>query len=210
MMKLKICGMRDAVNIQNVLTLAPDWMGFIFYPDSKRYFPIAEAKRLADWSANTKKVGVFVNQSITTIAQIAAEAELDLIQLHGDETPEFCKKIHEITQKPIIKAFGIGAEFDFEQLSRYESVCDFFLFDTKAVGYGGSGKAFDWDLLKKYTSAKPFLLSGGISLENLSDLIAFLKNTSLPVYALDINSRFELAPGLKDVSSISAFMQQLE
>jgi phosphoribosylanthranilate isomerase len=208
-MYLKVCGMRESANIQSVLTLEPDWMGFIFYPHSKRYFPIEQAKRLADWNASTKKVGVFVNQSTATITHIAAEAELDLIQLHGDETPEFCNHIREIVRKPIIKAFGIGADFDFEQLAEYEGVCDYFLFDTKATSYGGSGKVFEWELLKKYTLSKPFLLSGGISLDNLPDLIIFLQSNPLPVYALDINSKFELAPALKVVRLIRKFKETL-
>lgn len=194
---LKVCGMRNADNIRDVAKLFPDFMGFIFYPGSKRYvgdnFTLPE-----EFPDKIKRVGVFVNASTDEINRLTERHSLDFIQLHGDESVDQCLKLCERGLK-IIKAFQVDSKFDFNTLSIFENCVEYFLFDTKSGGRGGSGLTFDWKLLKGYGLKVPFILSGGISLENIrqSDVL-----NDARLFAIDINSRFELEPGIKDVNLI--------
>jgi phosphoribosylanthranilate isomerase len=196
-MKLKICGMKFPNNIIEVGSLLPDYMGFIFWEKSARYFDGV----MPDLPKSIKKVGVFVNESIPVIEDKIEKYNLQAIQLHGQESVAFCSKIKAKfdTSIEIIKVFSADENFDFSILKQYESVCDYFLFDTKGKLPGGNGTTFDWKILEKYPSTKPFFLSGGIGIEEL-DSINEISKTNLPIYAIDINSKFEIEPGLKNTS----------
>ncbi len=206
-MKIKICGMKYQDNIKQVASLQPDYLGFIFYKKSKRNFngeipPIAE---------NIKKTGVFVNESIDFILEKVDKYSLEAIQLHGDESPELCEELMLHKNLEIIKVFSIGDKFNFESLKEYEEVCNYFLFDTKGKERGGNGVAFNWELFKEYKSKKPYFLSGGIGLEELKDLLIFFKTErSKYCFALDLNSKFEIEPGLKDVDRLKIFIENLK
>lgn len=199
-MKLKICGMKYPENILEVGTLLPDYMGFIFWEKSARYFDGI----IPELPKSIKKVGVFVNAPLEEILDKIEKYDLQAVQLHGDESVEFCetlkKNIPNLTD--VIKVFSILDTFDFAILNSYENVCDFFLFDTKGKLPGGNGTTFDWEVLKKYPLTKPFFLSGGIGIEEIKKLVetlhcnVFTKN--LPVYAIDVNSKLEIEPGLKN------------
>ncbi len=202
-MKVKVCGLRQAENIAAVGALPLDWVGFIFYPRSSRF---VETLPVIDLPTSVKRVGVFVNTTIAEIEQRAALFDLDYLQLHGEESPECCQTLADKGYQ-LIKAFAVDRHFDFEQLSPYEAMCSFFLLDTKGEAHGGNGFSFNWDILQQYPSTTPFLLSGGIA----PDSVAALKALAIPqLYGIDINSRFEEAPALKNVAQIQHFLQQLQ
>jgi phosphoribosylanthranilate isomerase len=206
MTKLKICGMRNSANIESLLTVQPDYMGFIFYEKSPRYAgEELDADLLKTFPKNVKKVGVFVNAHPDYILKNVKKYSLDLVQLHGSETPEICRGLRS-RGLTIIKAFSIGEGFNFSRINNYKHFCDYFLFDTKGQTYGGTGQAFDWDVLKNYDNEKPFFLSGGISPVHV-EMISELKG--LNIHAIDINSHFEIAPGLKNVEKVKIFAGQL-
>jgi len=204
-MKLKICGMKYQENILDVAALSPDYMGFIFYENSPRSIDIY----IPDIPKSIKKVGVFVNESLENVKKKAAQYNLNTVQLHGHEAPEFCRELKSKGLE-IIKVFSIRNEFDFSRLSAYEPFIDFFLFDTKGPNPGGNGFCFDWSVLQEYNSNKPYFLSGGIGVEQLESLKKFKNSTAAKqCYAIDINSKFELKPGLKDGIKLKNFIQQL-
>ncbi|MCG8182669.1 phosphoribosylanthranilate isomerase [Tenacibaculum piscium] len=217
-MKLKVCGMKYVENIQQVAALQPDYLGFIFYEKSKRNFEGI----IPDLPKEIKKVGVFVNEIPEIVVSLTEEYGLNALQLHGDESPEYVQRLRTIFEESIadkkqhlkykipelIKVFGIKDTFDFEVLKPYESLVDFFLFDTKGKERGGNGITFDWSVLQKYNLTKPFFLSGGIGLEEVSE-IKKLRALNLPIYALDVNSRFETSAGLKSVKDITKFKKDL-
>ena len=199
-MKIKICGMKHPDNILELGALLPDYMGFIFWDKSARYFDGI----IPELPQSIKKTGVFVNETVENIAKKVKQYNLQAVQLHGNETADFCVELKNKLAKhiEIIKVFSILNTFDFEALKPFESVCDYFLFDTKGKLPGGNGTTFDWKVLEKYPSSKPFFLSGGIGLDEVDAVKAILK-TNLPVYAVDLNSKFETAPGLKNIVSCS-------
>lgn len=195
-MKIKICGMKYPENILEVGALLPDYMGFIFWEKSARYFDGI----IPELPKSIKKVGVFVNAPLNEILEKIKTHNLQAVQLHGDESVEFCESLKKNTPKliDVIKVFPILDTFDFGILNSYEKVCDFFLFDTKGKLPGGNGTTFDWKVLEQYPSTKPFFLSGGIGIEELDSINEILK-TNLPIYAIDVNSKFEIEPGLKNI-----------
>ena len=201
-MKIKVCGMRDSENISGLLNLKPDFIGFIFYDKSKRF--VADFPQI-DIPSSTKKVGVFVNEKIDEIIEKTLKYKLDFVQLHGDETPEYCEKLTKHKIK-IIKAFSIGENFDFSATKSFEKHVSLFLFDTKGKYYGGNGLKFDWDLLKNYKGKIPFLLSGGITKNDAKEIKEFNHPEFLGV---DINSGFELEPALKNTNEIKEFKSAL-
>ena len=206
-MKIKVCGMRESANISEVLALHPDFMGFIFSSKSPRYVgEDLDEDLLLSFPKTTKKVGVFVNSNLDSILRNVKKYKLDAVQLHGDESPAECLSLQN-KGVSVIKVFSVGSSFDFNRLNNYKPVCDYFLFDTKGENPGGNGVAFDWQILEKYDHEKPYFLSGGIGLEDL-EKIQNLPASILP-YALDLNSRFEMAPGLKDVEKLRTFMNEL-
>ncbi|WP_026728114.1 phosphoribosylanthranilate isomerase [Flavobacterium denitrificans] len=206
-MKLKICGMKYPENILEVGALLPDYMGFIFWKKSARYCN----DTVPELIKTIKKVGVFVNQSQDEILEKVAKFNLQAVQLHGEESVEFCSELKEKLSKEIeiIKVFSADENFDFEIIKPFENVCDYFLFDTKGKLPGGNGTIFDWNILKKYNSKKPFFLSGGIGMEELN-AIEEISKTKLPIYAVDVNSKFEIEPGLKNKNLLSNFKRKFE
>jgi phosphoribosylanthranilate isomerase len=203
-MKLKICGMKHPENMLEVGSLLPDYMGFIFWEKSARYFD----GEMPNLPKSIKKVGVFVNATSEEILDKIKKHDLQAIQLHGSETVEFCESLKKNTPKliDIIKVFSILDTFDFAELKPFEDVCDFFLFDTKGKLPGGNGTAFDWKVLKNYPSTKPFFLSGGIGMDNM-EAIKEISKTNLPLYAIDVNSKFEIEPGLKNVELLKLMVK---
>ena len=196
-MIVKICGLKDPVNIKAVAELAPDYMGFIFYHPSPRFAADLPADTLAGISPAIQKTVVFVNEGAERVNELIEKYHFDAIQLHGDESPEFCAKF--IGKVKVIKAFGLNNNFNFARLNPYAGKVDFFLFDTKTDLHGGSGKTFDWSILEGYQLNVPFCLSGGISLDNLNEV----KNINHPqFYGVDLNSKFETAPGMKDIDKL--------
>jgi phosphoribosylanthranilate isomerase len=198
-LKLKVCGMREMVNILGVALLQPDYMGFIFYEKSKRFVG-SNFFIPTNFPSTTRRVGVFVNEKIDTILNLASKHKLDFVQLHGDETIEDCKTLKE-NKIGVIKVFLVDNDFDFDSTKPFQPYSDYFLFDTKSAGYGGSGKTFDWNLLKKYDQQIPFFLSGGLSPYNIQNMTE-MKDMNL--HAIDINSGVESAPGLKDIQKIKS------
>jgi len=206
-MKLKVCGMRESSNIQELISLKPDFIGFIFYDKSPRYVGEGLNEELIRAiPSSIKKVGVFVNSSPDYIMSMARQYDLQYVQLHGNELPDFCRILRQKGLN-IIKAFSVDSSFNFAMLNNYKPFCDLFLFDTKGAQPGGNGIPFDWSILRKYDQEKPFLLSGGISLQNIDELITLAKTTR--VYGIDINSCFELEPGLKDVVQIQKLVEKI-
>jgi len=212
-MKLKVCGMKYDENIQAVASLQPDYFGFIFYEKSLRNF----TEKIPKIPENIKKVGVFVDENTDTILSKITKHDLEAIQLHGQEPAEFCtdlrKMLNQIQhnrQVEIIKVFLVDNEFDFNQLKPYETCVDYYLFDTKGELAGGNGFVFDWTVLNKYPSKKPYFLSGGIGLDEIDKLQSFLQiEASKHCYAIDVNSRFEIKPGLKSIEKLKEFKFQL-
>ncbi len=201
-MIIKVCGMRDPENIRAVEQAGTDWMGFIFYPKSPRY-----VEACPDYlPEQCKRVGVFVNEPLEHIIRKAGEYRLNYIQLHGQEDPGTCRKLQEAKLK-VIKAFSVAKELGTMSLDRYEGCCDYFLFDTACPTHGGSGKAFDWNLVQSYHGETPFLLSGGINPQSLEALSQF----EHPNWAgIDLNSGFETAPAVKDATLLHTFIKQVK
>ncbi|WP_395046477.1 phosphoribosylanthranilate isomerase [Flavobacterium sp.] len=199
-MKLKICGMKYPENIPEVSQLLPDFLGFIFWEKSSRYFD-GEIPKI---NKSIKKVGVFVDATLEEIISKIEKYDLDVIQLHGNESPEFCKNLKEKNIQ-VIKVFSVNDDFDFSALEPFENACDYFLFDTKGKLPGGNGITFNWQILEKYHSRKPFFLSGGIGLDEIENI----KKLNLPIYAIDVNSKFELEAGLKNIELLKSFKNNL-
>ena len=228
--RLKVCGMKYLDNIHDVAALQPDYLGFIFYEKSARFFD----GMMPQVPSEIMKVGVFVNAPFEEIIEKTDSYGLDLVQLHGDESPEFCQRLknyfHErndanesksINYKPknseistfagIVKVFSVADQFDFEELKSFESTCDYFLFDTKGKLPGGNGYTFDWEALKDYPSSTPYFLSGGIGLEEIEKLDEFLKQPeSRLCHAIDVNSKFEIEPGLKNIKLLQEFKNKIK
>lgn len=195
----KVCGMRDAQNIRDVEALGIDWIGMIFWPKSKRY--VAEVPSYLP--EHLKKVGVFVDSTLDDILQHISDYQLDIIQLHGQESPDFAKALKPHT---IIKAFNIEKADDLLQTEKYEGIADYFLFDTKGKMAGGNGQKFDWSVLTAYQGKTPFLLSGGIGPEDAESVRSFHHPRCI---GIDLNSRFESEPGFKDINQLKTFINKL-
>ena len=204
--KLKICGMKYPDNILEVGSLLPDYMGFIFWEQSARYFD----GEMPILPKSIKKTGVFVNASREEITAKVTQYDLQAVQLHGHESVAFCKELKEHFGNAIeiIKVFSVDSAFDFDQLKPFETVCDYFLFDTKGKLPGGNGTTFDWKVLENYSSKKPFFLSGGIGVNEI-ELVNEILKTDLPIFAIDLNSKFEIEPGLKNTKLLSSFKQKI-
>jgi len=204
-MKLKVCGMKYQDNITEVASLQPYYLGFIFHKPSPRNFEGS----IPELPKSIKKVGVFVDEKVEFIVRQIEKHKLSVIQLHGHETPEMCRLLNS-TKAQVIKVFSIKDEFDFEIVTPYEDVCDFFLFDTKGKLPGGNGYVFDWNVLTNYPSTKPFFLSGGIGLDQVEKLKEFINNeASKYCYAIDVNSKFEIEPGLKNIEKLKKFKNKI-
>lgn len=206
-LKIKVCGMKLAANIAAIAELQPNYLGFIFYQKSPRFINEVSAELIKYIPEQIKTVGVFVNEEILNVKEKISQHKLKAVQLHGNEMPEYCINLKTtFVGLEVIKAFGVDDDFDFSILNAYLDVVDYFLFDTKTKVHGGSGKAFDWKILEKYTLDKPYFLSGGIDLEH-ANTITKIQDDRL--YALDINSRFETEPGMKDVEKVKEFITKI-
>ncbi|NSL90414.1 phosphoribosylanthranilate isomerase [Chitinophaga solisilvae] len=205
-MRIKVCGITRVNDLQGLVENSVDFAGFIFYEKSPRFAAARIDARTVRETTGIRKVGVFVNAPQEQVLRTIADYALDMAQLHGDETPAFCAAIRE--QVPVIKAFRIGDDVNWEkELAPYLEVTDYFLFDTaSAKGYGGTGDRFNWELLQQYPFAHPFLLSGGIT----PDDAAIINSLQLPaLFAVDINSKFEDSPGVKNIPKVKAFVAGL-
>lgn len=206
--KLKICGMKFRHNMLKVAQMKPDYLGFIFYEKSPRYMPeTLSHKDLQQLPRQTKKVGVFVNATTAYMQEQAKAYRLDLLQLHGSESPEQCEELKK-SGHDLIKVFSLGREnFDFALLDAYKPYVKYFLFDTKGRQPGGNGETFDWSLLRHYDQEIPFFLSGGIDLDNVNQLSAL---PFLNIHAIDVNSKFELEPGIKDINLLQKLKDKMK
>ena len=198
-MIIKVCGMRDAENIREVEALGIDLMGFIFWPKSSRYVN----ERPAYLPTQCKRVGVFVDENVNTIKKLANDYALDYIQLHGSESPEY---VQQLRNWQVIKAFNIATTEDLEATKTYEGIVDYFLFDTKGKSVGGNGEKFDWSVLEAYHGDTPFLLSGGIGPDDAERVRTFQHEKCI---GIDLNSKFELSPALKDINKLQEFIKEL-
>lgn len=207
-MKIKVCGMRDPENIVELAKLNPDYLGLIFYSPSKRFVGNPDKELLNSLPKSIKLVGVFVDEVMEVVLNKIKEYDLSAIQLHGSESFIYCQQLkNELSiQMPskkidLLKAFGLSNSFDFAVLKPFVDVVDYFLFDTKTTEHGGSGLTFDWQILREYLEEKPFFLSGGLAPENIQEI----HNLGLDqLYGLDLNSKFESAPGLKNIESLQS------
>lgn len=208
-MRVKVCGMTLPEQLEQLGGMGATFGGLIFYPKSPRYVfkHLTTSQIRKENSVN--KVGVFVNAGIEEVLHMVDECRLHMVQLHGDETPKYCEKIADYVS--VVKAFRISETDNIEWMIRpYMDVCDMFMFDTMGAGYGGTGKKFNWDMLKEATIGKPFFLSGGIEPGDEEHLKEF---ASLPIgkalFAVDINSKFEISPGIKDMQKVKEFISKL-
>ncbi|MBW8334955.1 MAG: phosphoribosylanthranilate isomerase [Prolixibacteraceae bacterium] len=205
-LKIKVCGMRDPENISGVVAALPDYLGFIFYPKSKRFVGFEPSPEMyAEIPASIKKVGVFVDESPEKVLEISKKWNLDVVQLHGLETPEDCRQIRN-SGITVFKAFAVDESFDFATLSAYSGECDYFLFDTKGQLPGGTGQKFSWKLLENFKLNVPFFLSGGIG---PGDLNAIREFSHPKLFGIDINSGFEISPARKDVRKVKQFIAEI-
>ena len=205
-MFVKVCGMREPDNVKQVAQLGVDMMGFIFYPKSPRYASHVVARSDAD--RNICRVGVFVNDSIPNMLDKIHFFSLNAVQMHGNESRELCEQLRAAKgNMKIIKAISVSNAGDIQKYKEYVGAVDYFLFDTKCKTVGGSGQQFDWQVLNEYDGDVPFLLSGGIGLEDASRILSFHH----PQYVgIDLNSRFEIEPGLKDVEKLKEFLLKVK
>lgn len=200
---VKICGMVESENIMAVAELRPDIIGFIFYPRSPRFAgELLKAEILSILPPGIRKAGVFVNADFITIMDTVRKYSLDIIQLHGIETPDLCRRIKD-TGTEVIKVFNISRNIDFKTVEQFIPYADYFLFDTTTENHGGSGKKFDWKLLDRYEKEHPFFLSGGITPTDSDKILGI---THHAFHGIDLNSRFEIKPGLKDINKLKEFI----
>jgi len=198
--------MRDPENIRELLKTSPDYLGYIFYPKSKRFVGTNPNPKIFSLvSQSTQKVGVFVNEGLETVRNICSKFRIEVAQLHGDESPGYCQSLKD-SGLHVFKAFSVDEQFDFSRLENYTKAVDYFLFDTKGKLPGGTGLKFNWEVLRNYTLPTPFFLSGGIGPDDV-DALARFKHSQL--YALDINSGFEINPAEKDIEKVTEFISQI-
>lgn len=209
-MRVKVCGMTQPEQVDQLAAAGATFAGFIFYPKSPRYvfkhMNITQIRKVN----NINKVGVFVNASIEEVLHIVDECRLHMVQLHGDEPPKYCEKIADYVS--VVKAFRLSDNDSVEWMIKpYMDVCDMFMFDTMGAGYGGTGKKFDWSVLKGSTIGKPFFLSGGIDPGDEEELKAFSQEpVAKALFAVDINSKFEVSPGVKDMDMVRTFIDHMK
>jgi phosphoribosylanthranilate isomerase len=208
-MRVKVCGMTQLEEVERLAEMGVTFGGFIFYPKSPRYvFKNITTTQIRKLN-NINKVGVFVNASVEEVLHMVDECRLHMVQLHGDETPKYCEKIADYVS--VVKAFRLSDNDNVDwMIHPYMEMCDMFMFDTMGAGYGGTGKKFDWTILKNSSIGKPFFLSGGIEPGDEERLRQFEEEpVAKALFAIDINSRFELSPGMKDLKKIRTFVNKL-
>lgn len=208
-MKVKVCGITDKNQMISLPETGADFAGFIFYQDSPRYVLNHLIHDDIRNFSEISKVGVFVNASPEEVIYTSKSCRLDFVQLHGEESPDDCRKI--AMEVPVIKAFRIATEEDVIKTVEYEDGVSLFLFDTKANVYGGTGKKFTWSLMDHYKSSKPWMLSGGINASDTDAILEWIATTNRKnLFALDINSCFETKPGIKDLELVKKFISTIK
>jgi len=210
-MRVKVCGMTQLEQVRKLDEEGVDFAGFIFYSRSPRFVGRHfKAEQLKRAKLRLGKVGVFVNSPYDELLRQVDEFGLDMVQLHGDETPRFCEQVANYVN--VIKVFRLGEDDPIDWLVRpFQDSCDMFLFDTEGAGYGGTGKKFNWDLLKNATIDKIFFLSGGIEAGDTEKLKAFANEpVAKKLFSIDINSKFEISPGVKDLVKVKGFLTGLK
>ncbi len=211
-MRIKVCGMTHADQVLQLDEMGVEFAGFIFYPKSPRYvyrfMPKTEIKKIKGKGIN--KVGVFVNAPLEEVLATVDDCGLYIVQLHGDETPKYCEKIANYVT--VVKAFRLREDDNvLWKIKDYQEIADMFLFDTEGVGYGGTGKKFDWKLLSGLNIGKPFFLSGGIDSDDANKLKSFEKEpVAKDLFSIDVNSKFEISPGNKDMKKLGLFIKSLK
>jgi phosphoribosylanthranilate isomerase len=209
-MKFKVCGLTQPSQVQQLEDLGVDYAGFIFYPKSARFvYNHMSCTDLKSINGSIKKIGVFVNASQEEILKTVNECGIEIIQLHGDESPNFCESISNHVK--VVKAFRVGEEENLQyRVNSYIDACDMYLFDTAGAGYGGTGKKFNWEILRNLNINKPFFLSGGIQPGDKEAIKTFMQYpVAKDLYAIDVNSGFEISPGVKDIGKVKAFIKSL-
>ncbi len=209
-MRVKVCGIANQEQLTALHTTGATFGGLIFYPKSPRYVLRHMTTSQVKKENNVNKVGVFVNASTEEVLQMVDECRLHMVQLHGDESPRYCEKIADYIS--VVKAFRISDTDNIGwRIKEYMDVCDMFMFDTEGAGYGGTGKKFDWGKLHEVQIGKPYFLSGGIDPSDVDKLKAF---AALPeakgLFAIDVNSKFEMTPGIKDLDRVKEFIDKLK
>ena len=209
-MRVKVCGITQEEQLVKLHQVGVTFAGLIFYPKSQRYVLRHMTTSQIKKENNINKVGVFVNASTEEVLHMVDECRLHMVQLHGDETPKYCEKIADYIS--VVKAFRVSESDNIGyRIQEYMNVCDMFMFDTEGAGYGGTGKKFDWNKLKEVTVGKPYFLSGGIEPGDVQRLKDFEKSPEAKaLFAIDINSRFETIPGIKDLELVKKFIQELQ
>ncbi|MDE3236044.1 MAG: phosphoribosylanthranilate isomerase [Bacteroidota bacterium] len=210
-MRIKVCGMTDLDQVKALDTMGVEFCGFIFYPKSPRFvFKHVPASEIRKVRGQINKVGVFVNANSDELLRIVDDCGLYLVQLHGDETPRECEKIANYVT--VVKAFRISESDNILwKIKDYQDVVDMFLFDTEGAGYGGTGKKFNWEMLKGLNIRKPFFLSGGIQPEDAGRLAEFKHDVvAKDLFSIDINSKFEISPGIKDMNKVRQFVSEVK
>ena len=209
-MRVKVCGIAEAEQLKTLHEVGATFGGLIFYPKSPRYALRHMATSQIKKENNVNKVGVFVNAAIEDVLHMVDECRLHMVQLHGDESPRYCEKIADYIS--VVKAFRVSETDNLQwRIQEYMNVCDMFLFDTEGAGYGGTGKKFNWDKLKNVQVGKPYFLSGGIDPTDAARLKEFAAQPEAKaLFAVDINSKFETAPGVKDLEKVKTFIQDLQ
>lgn len=203
-MIVKVCGMADQSRMQQLASMNIDILGFIFYPKSPRYvIGKIEPEAIKNLPISIGKAGIFVNASKNEILKMALTYHLDTIQLHGNENPELCRVL-KAEGYTIFKAFNLNRKNDYKA---YSTHCDYFLFDTPSEKHGGTGQKFDWSMLSNYTESTPFLLSGGIGPDDANEI---LQINHSQMKGIDINSKFEIKPGIKDIPLLSIFINKIK
>lgn len=209
-MRIKVCGMTQIEQVDKLADLGVTFAGFIFYPKSPRYVFKHMTTTQIRKENNINKVGVFVNAAVEEVLHMVDECRLHMVQLHGDESPKYCEKIADYVS--VVKAFRLSDNDSVQWIIRpFMDVCDMFMFDTMGAGYGGTGKKFDWNMLSGQSIGKPFFLSGGIEPGDEDKLKSFANEPAgKALFAIDINSRFEVAPGIKEMEKVRMFTENLK
>lgn len=209
-MRIKVCGMTDLQQMHQLGTMGVEFAGMIFYHKSPRFvLKHLNGEMVKRAKLKVYKVGVFVNASYDEILNHVENFGLDMVQLHGDETPRFCEKVSDYIQT--IKAFRIGEDENIPwKVKDYYESCDMYLFDTLGAGYGGTGKKFNWEVLKEAAINKPYFLSGGIEPGDAEAVKTFVNEEAAKnLFALDVNSKFEVSPGVKDMGLVRSFVEEV-
>ncbi len=207
-MRIKVCGMRELENIRALEEIIrPDWMGLIFYAKSPRFVTEEKAEEIAKIAQ--PKVGVFVNEAITTVLDKIDRFDLSAVQLHGNESPSYVRELKLKTDKKFWKVISVGDSINWDEWKEYIGLVEYFLFDTATKSHGGSGEQFNWQVLKSYPFEVPFILSGGIDEDSVEALIRFAEDAP-QLKGIDLNSKFEDAPGLKNIEKLKSFVIKIE